>query len=263
MRLRGIGLVLLVMGIGATIGRGDDKPLTPPALERIELDRRIVKTVYDAASLGTEIFNKGNFEGCYRLYQGTLMAVQPLLDQRPKLAQTVKDKLDQSKSMNAVDGAFKLRSALDDIQNDIAPTTSTRIDSKDSKTEVKPKTLWDRLGGPVGVPKMVKAILVLSLEDATLKPKLARADKKLDIKAFEQSLIEYISSVTGGPLKYTGKNMKAAHAGMKITDDEFNAMGAIVEKVLKSNNVDSADIQEFMAILESTRKDIVEVKSKN
>jgi hemoglobin len=260
MRLRGMGLVLLVMGIGATIGRGDDKPLTPPGLERMELDRRIVKTVYDAASLGTEIFNKGNFEGCYRLYQGTLMAVQPLLDHRPKLAQSVKDKLDQAKAMNAVDGAFKLRAALDDIQNDIAPTTSTRIDSK---TDVKPKTLWDRLGGVVGVPKIAHTILLNAIEDPKLRPKLIRADKKLDAKSFEQSLIEYISSVTGGFLPYKGKDMKAAHAGMKITDDEFNALALIVEGALKTNNVDPADIKEFMAILETTRKDIVEVKSKN
>jgi len=263
MRLRGMGLVLLVVGIGATIGRGDDKPPTPPGLERLDLDRRIVKTVYDAASLGTEIFNKGNFEGCYRLYQGTLMAVQPLLDHRPKVAQSVKDKLDRAKSMNVVDGAFALRAALDDIQNDIAPITSTRIDSKDSKTEAKPKTLWERLGNAGGVQKIAHTILQNSIEDPKLRPKLVRADKKLDAKAFEQSLVEYISSVTGGPLPYNGKNMKAAHAGMKITDDEFNAMAAIVEGALKSNIVDPADIKEFMTLLETTRKDIVEVKGKN
>jgi hemoglobin len=243
------------------MGRGDDKPLSPPGLERMELDRRIVKAVFDSASLGTEIFNKGNFEGCYRLYQGTLMAVQPLLDQRPKLAQSVKDKLDRAKSMNAVDGAFALRGALDEIQNDIAPGTKT--DLKDTKTEAKPKTLWERLGSAGGVQKIARTILLNSIEDPKLRPKLVRADKKLDAKAFEQSLVEYISSVTGGTLPYNGKNMKAAHAGMKITDDEFNAMAAIVEGALKTNNVDPADIKEFMMLLETTRKDIVEVKSKN
>jgi hemoglobin len=69
--------------------------------------------------------------------------------------------------------------------------------------------------------------------------------------------------VTGGKLLYKGKDMKAAHAGMKITDDEFNALAKIVEGVLKSNNIADPDIKEFMGLMETTRKDIVEVKSKN
>lgn len=263
MQVRAMCFVLLMSGIGASFGRAEDKPLAPPGLERLELDRRIVKTVYDSSLLGTEIFNKGNFEGCFRLYQGTLMAVQPLLDHRMKLAQSVKDKLDRAKLMNAVDGAFTLRAALDEIQNEIAPTTKSDTNTKDSAKE-KPKKLWDRLGGAVGVTRVVHTVLLNSIEDAKLRPKLVRADKKFDAKAFEQNMVEYISSITEGPLHYGGKDMKTVHAGMKITDDEFNEMASIVEAALKTNGVDATDIKEFMAIWETTRKDIVEVKkSKN
>ena len=138
MRARVLTVVLLVMGIGATNIHGQDKE-KPPPLERADLDKLIVKSVYDAASLGTDIFNKGNHEGCYRLYQGTLMVVHPLLkDYRPKLSLSVREKLERSKAMNAVDGAFALRAALDEIQNEIAPG---------AKGEVKKTgTLWERLG---------------------------------------------------------------------------------------------------------------------
>jgi hemoglobin len=258
MRARVMAVVLLVMGTGAMTSRAEDRDKPAPALDRGDLDNRIVKTVYDATALGTEIYNKGNVEGCFRLYQGTLMAVQPLLkDYRVKLAQSVKDKMDRTKALSLVDGAFALRSALDEIQNEIAPVTKP-----DAKTDAK-KTLWERLGGVAGVSKVVDQVFIMAVEDP--KVKLFR-DKKPDQKAInnlKQSLIEFISSVTGGPLPYKGKDMKAAHAGMKITDDEFNALAAIVEASLKKYAVPEPDIKEFMGLLETTRKDIVEVKGKN
>jgi hemoglobin len=69
-----------------------------------------------------------------------------------------------------------------------------------------------------------------------------------------------VSSVTGGPLKYTGKSMKDAHKGMGITDKEFDATVADLKEALKINSVNEADAKELLAIVESTRKDIVEEK---
>ena len=46
---------------------------------------------------------------------------------------------------------------------------------------------------------------------------------KLDadgVAKLESRLVEFISENTGGPLKYSGRSMRAAHVGMKITDDE-------------------------------------------
>jgi len=183
------------------------------------------------------------------------MAVHPLLkDYRQNLAKSIKDKMDRAKNMKLEDAAFALRAALDEIQTEIAPS---------QRLETKKGSLWERLGGLVGVEKVVVQVFLIAVEDP--KVNLFRG-KKLDEKAqnnFRQNLVEYISSVTGGPLLYKGKDMKAAHAGMKITDDEFNALGGITLAALKKNGVNEADIKEFMAILETTRKDIVEGKNKN
>ncbi len=244
--------VVLVMGLGASNGSTQEKD--KDKMPYSDLDKIIVKGIFDTTSLGTEIYNKGKAEECFRLYQGTLMAVQPILKEyRQKLASSVRDKMDRAKGMPVVDGAFTLRAALDEIQNEIAPAPKAAAS----------KTLFDRLGGLGGVEKMVNRIFLQAVEDP--KVNLFRG-KKLDDKAqanLRQSLVEYISSVTGGPLPYKGKDMKAAHTGMKITDDEFNALGAIVLAELKRNAIADADVKEFMTLLESTRKDIVEVKSKN
>jgi len=264
MRTRVLVLVLLGVGLGATNGFTQDKPV--PTSSAMDLDSRIVQAVYEAATLGTDIYNKGQIEGCFRLYQGTLLAIQPLLkEHRPKLALSVKAKMDRARTMKYEEGAFYLRSALDEIQNEIAPGQKTEKTEKIEKIEKVEanQTLWDRLGGVGGVKKIVDKIFLRAVEDT--KVNLFRG-KKLDGKAqdnLKQSLLEYISSVTGGKIPYKGKDMKAAHAGMKITDDEFNALGKIVEDVLKSNNIAESDIKEFMGLMETTRKDIVEVKGKN
>ena len=78
--MRTLTSMVLLLACGA-MTRADQKQL-----DRNELDRRVVKVVYEAALLGTEVFNDKKHDECYRLYQGTLLAVLPMLDHRPKLA---------------------------------------------------------------------------------------------------------------------------------------------------------------------------------
>jgi hemoglobin len=260
MRAR-ILLAAVVLFAAGGLTRAQDKPL-----ERAEIDKRVVGVVYDAAVKGTDIFNKGSHEGCYRLYEGTLMAVAPMLDHRPKLQATVKMRLERAaKLKTAADGAFELRAALDEIQNEIAPakgaTKGTDTKGTDTKaTDAKKESLWDRLGGEKAVKAVVHDFVLAAAEDK--KVNFTRG-KALDAKAvehLEQMIVELISANTGGPLKYTGKDMKSVHKGMMITDDEFNALGAVLVATLKKYKVPQSDIDELVKIVESTRKDIVEKK---
>ena len=245
MRARILAAVLVLVGaVGLT--RAQDKPL-----ERADLDKRVVGAAYETAKMGTDIFNKGNHEGCFRLYQGTLMGVAPLLDHRPKLQAAVKMRLERASKMKAADGAFELRVALDEIQNEIAPP-------KDGPK----KALWDRLGGEAAVKAVVHDFVLAAAEDK--KVNFTRDGKvKLDAKGvehLEKMLVEFVSSATGGPLKYTGKSMKESHKGMAITDDEFDALAGVLVATLKKYKVPQAEIDELVKIVASTRPDIVEKK---
>jgi hemoglobin len=246
-----LALAVLVAAVG--LCRADDKPV-----DRTELDKRIVATVYEVALRGTKMFNDDkNYEGCYRLYEGALMALVPVLDHRQKLQATVKMRLDRATKMKASDAAFELRTALDEIQNEIAPP-------KDKKPDEKKLTIWDRLGGDKGVRKIVDDIVATAAEDK--KVNFFRDGKvKLDAKGvdhFKQMLVELISANSGGPLKYTGKTMKDAHKGMMITDAEFDALVDVIVGVLKKHKVSAEDTAALGKVVESTRKDIVEVPKK-
>ena len=245
MRARVLLAVVVLFGAGG-LTRAQDKPL-----ERADVDKRVVATVYETAVLGTDIFNKGNHEGCFRLYQGTLMALAPMLDHRAKLQATVKERLKRASGMKAADGAFELRTALDEIQNEIAPAKTA---------DTKKAPLWERLGGEKAVKAVVHDFVLAAAEDK--KVNFLRDGKvKIDAKGIEhleKMLVELISETTGGPLKYSGKSMKEVHKGMKITDEEFNALGGVLVATLKKYKVPQADIDELVKIVESTRADIVE-----
>jgi len=257
MRTRTLSAVVLLLTCGAW-AHAEGKPMP---LDRGELDRRVVKVVYESALVGTEVFNAGKHDECVGLYRGTLMAVLPMLDHRPKLAQSAKEKMDKAKGLKAAEGAFLLREALDDIQHEIAP--GPKPDPKtEPKVEPKKSTLWERLGGETGVTKVINDLLTVAIEDK--KVNLLRDGKyKLDAKGMahlKKMMLEMVSEVTGGPLKYSGKDMKTAHAGMKITADEFDALGELLVETLKKNKVAKADIDELMKIVGATKTAITESK---
>jgi hemoglobin len=124
-------------------------------------------------------------------------------------------------------------------------------------------TLWDRLGGQQGVGQVIDEIVAVAGKDKKVdfdrggKVKLTPAD----LVKFRQEMIDWVSSKTGGPLKYTGETMKQAHKGMGITDAQFDAFVADVRGVLAKHNLRPDDEKAVLDTLEATRKDIVETKS--
>ncbi len=246
-------LIASTVLIAASSSRADDPPEKKPAeksgsqpLDRFELDKRAARVAYDTAKLGSELWAAGNFEGCFRLYQGSLLALQPMLDHRPKLAAMVKEQLDFAKDAKADKGAFALREALDAIQKE---TTAGSI--------VVPKktTLWDRLGGE----KAMKAVVHDFLEAAMKDPKVnfTRDGKfKLDAKAIalvESHIVELISEVGRGPLDYSGSDIKKAHAAMKIAGAEYDAMIGHLTAALKKHKVVEDAAEELVKFMTSAK----------
>jgi hemoglobin len=248
--LAALTLCVVVTGIGWGAARADDpkpsdpKPADAKPAARTEADKRVAKGAVEVIGLGSDLYNRGNHEGCYRVYQGGLVALLPALDHRPKLAELVRDKLDKSKGMRPAEAAFAMREALDAV---VAEAGGLK------------KVLWDRLGGEDGVRAVVREFLATAGKDS--KVNLDRNGNypltKDRAERVERLLIEQISSVTGGPLKYTGRDMKNTHAGMKITEEEFAAAAGHLVAALKKLNVPQAEADDLLAIIATTKNDIV------
>lgn len=234
--------LLAVMFVPAVTGRvrADDK-----APNATEMDRQGRQVAYDVVNLGRELFNGGNQEGCYRLYEGALMALKPVVAHRPETAKIVDDRLGKARALRmAQERAFALREALDAI-----------LDGSSAK-----RPLWDRLGGQ----KVVEAVVHDFVTAVAPDPKvnfLRDGRFALDangMKALERRLVELVSAASGGPLKYTGRDMKSSHAGMRITEEEFNAAAGHLVAALKKFGVPQAEIDELIGLVGSVKKDLVE-----
>ncbi len=66
-----------------------------------------------------------------------------------------------------------------------------------------------------------------------------------------------VCGATGGPQQYTGRSMRDSHAHLKITADEWTAFVDDFHQTLDKFAVPERERGELLAILGSTRGDIV------
>lgn len=123
--------------------------------------------------------------------------------------------------------------------------------------EPKP-SLYQRLGSEAGITQVVHDFVAIVAEDEKIKEKHRKHFMEGDVALLKKKLIDQIGEATGGPQKYTGKNMKDAHKGMEITNQDFDNLAADLVKALERNKVPADAQKELLALLETMRKDIVE-----
>lgn len=77
-------------------------------------EKRARTMLVEAVETGTAIFNAGDSLGCYRVYQGALSSVLPLLDGRPELLRAISaGRMDAIRQPSAFDKAWRLRRLID------------------------------------------------------------------------------------------------------------------------------------------------------
>jgi len=119
------------------------------------------------------------------------------------------------------------------------------------------KSLYERLGGEAAITAVVDDFTARAAADP--KVNFFRDGKyaKMDVAQFKKHLVAMVASATGGPQKYTGRDMKTAHKGMRITDAEFDALAANLVATLDKFKVPAKEKDELLKIVGSTRPDIV------
>ena len=237
--------------LGLCLGgvRGDDAPTKKPVektaapkvvgpLSRADIDKAAGDAAHNAIELGVKLWQNENYEGTFRLFQGTLIGLEGILDHRPKLTALIKDSLDQTWKMKPEEGAFQLRRTLDAIQLETSGLGT-----------LEKGPLWDRLGGEKKVKLIVHDFIAAAIKDP--KVNFSRDGKyKLGDKLvarIEEQMVDLISvNMANGPLDYLGRDVPKIHAPMKITDAEYDAFVGHIADALKKNKVDAADANELV-----------------
>lgn len=118
------------------------------------------------------------------------------------------------------------------------------------------KSLYERLGGFDAITAVTNALLPRLQNDAKLR---RYWDHRGDdgVEREKQLLVDFLCSSAGGPLYYTGRDMKTAHIGMNIDDEDWQRLIGHLSATLESFNVPERETGEVLAFVESTKADIV------
>ncbi|MBL8821486.1 MAG: group 1 truncated hemoglobin [Planctomycetia bacterium] len=234
-----------------------------------DLDARIENQLYEVLKLGTDIYNRGGHDACYRLYQGSLLSILGFLDHRPESQTKIKQVLKDSDSItNVADRAFALRTAIDELRTSIKNTHQSKNDATPpAKTPpastAETLTLWKRMGGEEALKPIVDDWVARSLANPRVNFSRRGTGQEWEanpenINKVKKQLLQFVSSITGGPVQYSGQDIKLLHSRMKISEPEFNAMMDDLRASLDKFFVSPFERNELMRRMGETKPSILD-----
>lgn len=118
---------------------------------------------------------------------------------------------------------------------------------------IEEKTLFEKIGGIDAVNAAVNIFYTKVLADDIIK----HFFKFTEMKAQAGKQKAFLAYAFGAPLAYSGKSLRAAHSGMNLTEEHFNAVASHLVATLKELNVAQNLIDEVVAIVVSTKNDLL------
>ncbi|MCC5811787.1 MAG: group 1 truncated hemoglobin [Ectothiorhodospiraceae bacterium] len=116
-------------------------------------------------------------------------------------------------------------------------------------------TIYERLGGEDRIHALANTILDKHLANPVVNKRYVNSVREDVIP----KLVSFLCEATGGPQRYTGKNMLDAHRGMNISEQEFMAVLDDIMEALQEHGVDERTRQELLHANYGMRSEIVRV----
>lgn len=117
------------------------------------------------------------------------------------------------------------------------------------------ETLYQRLGGTEGIA----AIIDDALDRHAVNPVLAPRFAGKDLPRLKQLGTQFVCAGTGGPQHYEGRDLRAAHAGMNISEQELLATMDDIVAALNARGVGASEVNDVVAILYSLKGEVLRV----
>jgi hemoglobin len=115
------------------------------------------------------------------------------------------------------------------------------------------KTLYESMGGEPALRAALDHFADIVVADDRINFTFAEAN----MAKFKQLLFEQLCNLSGGPCKYTGRDMRTSHVKLKINNAEFNALAEDLYISLGQAGVPYRLQNKLMALLAPMQHDIV------
>lgn len=118
-------------------------------------------------------------------------------------------------------------------------------------------SVYEQIGGDAAVAAAVEGLYERILADPVLSPWFATTDMRRQ----KRHMRAFMVTALGGAAIYAGRDMRAAHAGMRITDDAFDRVVGHLVDTLTSLGVPGEIIGVIGAKLAPLREQVVQARS--
>lgn len=134
------------------------------------------------------------------------------------------------------------------------------------------RSLYERLGAERGLRAIVDDFTPRVLADPRVNwarkgvkpaglfhrgPKVTWDATAQNVTVLKQHMVQFLALATGGPSQYQGREMTAVHSNMQISNPEFDAVIGDIKASLDKLQIPNEEQKELLAIVESTRPEIV------
>jgi hemoglobin len=104
-----------------------------------------------------------------------------------------------------------------------------------------------------GIQRVMDDFIVRVTSDPRIKARFENAN----LARLKLLLVQQVCYLTGGPCEYTGKDMKSAHAGMALRNDDFNALAEDLQLSMDKEKVPFRAQNKLLAKLAPMQRPIV------
>lgn len=116
--------------------------------------------------------------------------------------------------------------------------------------------LFERIGGQDAIRATVIKLYEKILSDDLLSPFFADTD----IDKLRHSQTAFVTMAFGGPNNYNGEGLRKAHRPLVekgLSDQHFDAVASHLANAMRELGVEEALVQEALAIVGTTRNDVL------
>ena len=139
---------------------------------------------------------------------------------------------------------------VDEQMTGLVQMCAASEEARVARHEAKP--LYYRLGESGKITELTTEIVRLH----SINPDFERFWGDVDEERLIKNVSDFVSTGTGGPKVYEGRDMPTAHAHLELSKADFLSAGGDVGQAMKNKGYGDEEIQEFVCILVSM-KDLV------
>lgn len=141
----------------------------------------------------------------------------------------------------------------------LAITTALIVSANADKPKVDPESIFARIGGQPAIDATVDLFYKKVLADERVN----HFFEDVNMKRQHSRQKSFIAAALGGPEPYEGKDMRAAHEHLELTEEHFGIIAQHLVASLKELGVDEKLIDKVVAVVATTKDDVLNKPKKS